>query len=190
MPGWRNTDTATNKPKSQLTRQVRTIAVQAANTVTPTGNANLFLLSSSGANTSQYVTGNNINTTINVPGFYKGNVTVSSVDSGNNKVVISTGLTANNVSGDRYVFDNNIPYRTNSAFKTGFDDVVLVTPGRMSNSTVNVAKPHTGWNHIRKKTNNDGSVRYIAECLVAMSNTVAANTSSGNTSFGQIFTGV
>ena len=47
-----------------------------------------------------------------------------------------------------------------------------------------------GWVHIQKKTNNDGTVRYLKETLVALANPVAANTNSGNTSFGQFLTGL
>jgi len=47
-----------------------------------------------------------------------------------------------------------------------------------------------GWVNIRKKTNNDGSVRYLKETLVALASPVASNTASGNTSWGTAFTGV
>ena len=54
----------------------------------------------------------------------------------------------------------------------------------------NVGNITQGWVHIQKKTNNDGTVRYLKETLVALANPVAANTNSGNTSWGQAFTGV
>ena len=58
------------------------------------------------------------------------------------------------------------------------------------NNVVNVHPQHTGWVNIRKKVNNDGSVRYQSETLVVLANPVASNTTSGNTSWGTAYTGV
>ena len=47
-----------------------------------------------------------------------------------------------------------------------------------------------GWNRIQRKINNDGTIRFLKETLVALANTSAANTSSANTSANAIFGGL
>ena len=49
---------------------------------------------------------------------------------------------------------------------------------------------NAGWNLIQRKVNNDGTVRFLKECLVALANPVASNTSSANTSANAIFGGL
>ena len=76
---------------------------------------------------------------------------------------------------------NAITLPAKTLLKT-FDDNVTV-------GTANVGSMNSGWNRIQKKVNSDGTVRYLKETLVALANPTAANTNSGNTSFGQFVSG-
>jgi hypothetical protein len=97
-------------------------------------------------------------------------------------------------------FDKAIAYNTNKPVEVTYNqDTILVTASRMGagdnvytggNNLVNVQPSHTGWVHIQKKTNNDGTVRYISETLVVTANATASNIYSGNTSWGTAYTGV
>jgi hypothetical protein len=49
---------------------------------------------------------------------------------------------------------------------------------------------NVGWNRITRKINNDGTIRFLKETLVALANPTAANTSSANTSANAIFGGL
>ena len=53
-----------------------------------------------------------------------------------------------------------------------------------------IGNTNAGWNRITRKINNDGTVRFLKETLVALANPVAANTSSANTSANAIFGGL
>ena len=69
----------------------------------------------------------------------------------------------------------------------------MVTGTRAANANSSVAPVGdlaAGWVHIQKKTNNDGTVRYLKETLVCLGNPIASNVSSGNTSFGSIVNGL
>ena len=116
----------------------------------------------------------------------------------------------NNVSaGFGVEFDKGIVYNSNKTVETTYNqDTILVTATRLANTnapvgvngnqanvgsgitTAQVGNISQGWVHIQKKTNNDGTVRYLKETLVALANPVASNTGSGNTSFGYFLTGL
>ena len=82
------------------------------------------------------------------------------------------------------------------------NDTILITSGRMANtqgttygggSTVantKIGNTNAGWNRITRKINNDGTVRFLKETLVALANPVASNTTSANTSANAIFGGL
>ena len=82
------------------------------------------------------------------------------------------------------------------------NDTILVTASRMANtqgttygggSTVantRLGNVNAGWNRITRKINNDGTVLFLKETLVALANPTAANTQSGNTSANAIFGGL
>ena len=127
-------------------------------------------------------------------GFFLGNVTVASVTQGTITLNPAPGqgaaLKGNVAVGDTFLFGNTVPYATKKYESTMWKDTILVTGTREANNTVSVTHGNAGWVHIRKKINNDGTVRYLSETLVALANPVASNTTSGNTSNTQVYTGV
>ena len=105
---------------------------------------------------------------------------------------MTNNLTATLNTGSVLYFANAISYNSTVAANV-FGDTILVTPTRAANanSTItNVGNLNQGWNHIYKKTNSDGTIRYIKETLICLANATASNTSSGNTSFGSIVNGL
>ena len=139
------------------------------------------------------------------PGFFASNTTVSAISG--NTITLGTNLFGVVNAGWGVEFDKAIVYNANKAVETTYNrDTILVTPTRLNNVyatgtdaqanvgpgiyTANVGNITQGWVHIQKKTNNDGTVRYLKETLVALANPVASNTASGNTSFGTFLTGV
>lgn len=124
-----------------------------------------------------------------VPNMFASNTTVSSISG--NTITLSTNLFNTVTAGFGVEFDKGIVYPTvKPTEKTYNADTVLVTPTRAANNAVPLGSVNVGWNVIRKKTNNDGSVRYQAETLVALASPTAANTASGNTSWGRAFSGL
>ena len=139
------------------------------------------------------------------PGFFASNTQVSTVSG--NTITLSTNLFNTVSAGFGVEFDKAIVYSGQGgvgtiAANTYNQDTILVTATRASNvlsGTANVAPGisasqigslSTGWVHVQKKTNADGTVRYLKETLVALANPTAANTGSGNTSFGYFLSGV
>jgi hypothetical protein len=126
------------------------------------------------------------------PGFFASNTQVSAISG--NTITLSTPLfSAGASAGWGIEFDKGIVYNTNKPVEVTYNqDTILVTPTRAANSTypANTGNFCTGWVHIQKKTNNDGTVRYLKETLVALASPAASNTASGNTSFGQFVSGV
>jgi len=206
MSAWSNNDKHINKPKMNVERETREYiqtTVFAGNTA---GN-NVITLNylDGGANNvanigiaaGQYVyfwangfgdnkggqSGNG------VPGFFTSNTTVASTSG--NTVTLSTNLFNTVSAGFGVEFDKTITFNSGKPVtKTYGQDTVLVTPTRIANNTVAMGNLNPGWVHIQKKTNNDGTVRYISETLVALASPTASNTASGNTSWGTAFTGV
>lgn len=218
MPAWGNTDKLEDKPHWSVERTMRpamdtannggtsltystSAATYASNgTSIVAANANTLVLSSTaGINVGMTITEltsgtSNLAYNSGEAGFFLGNVTVLTVNSSNVVLKPAPGQTyslqGNVASGSTFVFGNTITYPTGTYETTYWKDTVLVTPTRLANATVNVGHPSTGWTHVRKKINNDGTVRYISEVLVALANPSAANTSSANTSNTQVYTGV
>ena len=164
-----------------------------------------------GVSTGQYiyVAGQGITTTgvsgNGYPGFFASNTTVSAISG--NTITLGTNLFGVVNTGWGVEFDKGIVYNPNKTVETTYNrDTILVTATRLNNVyatgtdaqanvgpgiyTANVGNITQGWVHIQKKTNNDGTVRYLKETLVALANPVASNTASGNTSFGTFLTGV
>jgi hypothetical protein len=214
MPLWGNKDTSNSKPLFAEQRQVvglplaqflvtansttagNTIVVTAAaNTINTLGLIGSFVYAFD-ANTnvtgalSKFQDTSIINQ--NEVAFFKSNNTVVSIDTANSII-----RTANNVNftlnaASRVYFANAIVFNSNVA-NTRFADTILVTATRAANAnntSANVGNMSAGWVYVQKKTNGDGTVRYLKETLVALANATASNTSSGNTSFGQIVSGV
>lgn len=200
MPAWGNTDTAINKPKFPLERQiresVRLSVTSAANTTDAISNVLTFASGSSdvanvGILAGWSVFGANIVNGTGTPGMFTANTTVLSVTG--TTVTLSQNVASNVAISASIEFDKPI-VQSSSAQSTYNQDTILVTTTRTSNAntslTASIGDTSAGWVHIQKKTNNDGTVRYLKETLVALTNASAANVNSGNTSTGQIYTGL
>jgi len=203
MPTWGNTDSPGNKPKFDVERQVRNFTYLTTTAATTSANTLFFgtqangqaLVANAGIVAGMFISVPSANGMggNGVAGFFSTNTVVKSVTA--NTVVANTVswgvIAANTVVG----FDILVPYKAsvNGAAvqaNTYFQDTILVTPTRLSNALVNVSKTGTGWTHVQRKQNNDGTVRYLTEVLVALASPTASNTQSGNTSSNAIFSGV
>ena len=205
MPAWGNTDNHNQKPKWDFEREVREFAQLTVATGNTVGNTIITVtaydggpstLANIGVAAGQYVyfwpngtavvggeSGNG------VPGMFESNTTVASVSG--NTVTLAEGLYCNVLTGSTIEFDKAIV--RNSAKTVDFtynSDTVLATPTRIANTEINSGGVFQGWVHVQKKVNNDGTIRYIRETLVALANAQASNTASGNTSWGTAFPGV
>lgn len=208
MPTWGNTDIHNQKPKFDVERETRE-SVQLAlfvnkSVYTGTTNTTIQLAYNDGAGNNVanigvaadqyvYIAGTGSTTTSvsanGYAGFFEGTNQVASISG--NTVTLTSGVTSNIAVGTIIEFDNAIAYNANKTQEASYGkDTVLVTPTRLANNQVTMGNINPGWVHIQKKTNNDGTVRYIHETLVALANPVAANVYSGNTSWGTAFTGV
>jgi hypothetical protein len=136
--------------------------------------------------------------------YFKGNNTVLAISAAN--VVLRNAVTTTIPNGTLLYFCDSIPYAqvTGAANTTAnvFSDTILVTAGRLANTqgttygggssvaNTKLGNGNTGWNLIQRKINNDGTVRFLKETLVALSSPVASNVSSANTSANAIFGGL
>jgi len=193
MSAWGNTDAITDKPHFPVERQVHEYLYLTTANLTLSGSRTIQFTGTGAADVAnQGVTANMYVVVANSgvsgeAGFFASNVVVSSVSG--NIVVLSAATTGNIAAGATVEIDKGIVYGAGSA-NTYNQDTILVTPSRIANATVNVNHSSTGWTYVLKSTNNDGTVRYRSEVLVALANSVASNTNSGNTSFAQVYTGV
>jgi hypothetical protein len=203
MPAWGSTDSIYSKPLFPVERQVHDFIVLTTANNTTSGNTIVFqgtgalTAANLGVIPGMYITtpgtGSPGTLTSNIgvsgePGFFISNVAVVSVTG--NVVRLTSSVTGNIAAGTLLEFDNVISWPAGTA-NTYNQDTILVTPTRLANNTVNVGKTSTGWMYVLKTTNGgDGAVRYRSEVLVALANTLATNTASGNTSTGRIFSGV
>jgi hypothetical protein len=213
MPLWGNTDAANNEPHfSQLREVVPTGSLVTSNAVL-SGNKVWFTTTVPSTITAgMYVYGgddaNNAISRVakdlsffdqNDIGFWRSNNSVSAV-SGN------TITLTNNVSGV-YGPSKTVYFATGLSRGTRPDanaanDTILITTTRMANtsgtagragstvSNTQIGSTNAGWNRITRKINNDGTIRFLKETLVALANPVAANTQSANTSANAIFGGI
>jgi hypothetical protein len=120
--------------------------------------------------------------------FFTSNNRVLSV-SGNN-VTLANAVFGNVASGLVLDFGTSIVYNSNTA-NNYLRDTVLVTRGRLANSSFgNTARSsavaHAGWVYTTTGTGGRAG-RVQTEVLVALANTSASNTASGNTSNSQTF---
>ena len=131
---------------------------------------------------------------------------ITSGGTGTSNVVLTNAVTTTIPNGTLLYFCDSIPYArvTGAANTTAnvFSDTILVTAGRLANTQnttygggsnvpqVKLGNGNTGWNLIQRKINNDGTVRFLKETLVALSSPVASNVSSANTSANSIFGGL
>ena len=215
MPAWSNNDNANSKPKFVVERTTREVAYLTTANVTLNGNNTITFTYFDGTGSSNLSNVISVNTfvyganasTNGVAGFFATNNRIQSI-SGNN-VTFTNPVFGNIASGTVLEFDKPIAYNTNKVVETTYwADTILVTDSRIANSnasygvsgnpgnlasgiySANVGSLNSGWVHIQKKTNADGTVRYLKETLVALANSVAANVNSGNTSFGGFFKGI
>lgn len=212
MPLWGNTDAANSEPIWPEFREVVKVAelvtanattagkaikfTAAANTITAANTGigvGTFVYSAEIANSvSRGLDGSIINNEIT---FYRSNNTVASVDVANSVVVLANNFVGTAIANGAIVYFGNVLVQTaNTQSNTYGRDTILVTNSRLANANTtlaNVGSVSTGWVHVFKKTNNDGTIRFLKETLVCLSNATAANAQSGNTATGgQIFSGV
>ena len=213
MPLWGNTDAANNEPHFPELREVRVVtsltttnAVLAGNKVWFSANvpstvvANMWVYGADDANNA--ISRVNKDLTFfdqNDIGFWKSNNTVSAVSG--NTITLTKNVAGTFGAGKTVYFAENIVRQAGPDLNAA-NDTILITSGRMANtqgttygggSTVAntiIGNTNAGWNRITRKINNDGTVRFLKETLVALANPVAANTSSANTSANAIFGGL
>ena len=214
MPSWGNNDLTNSKPILPVERQVRGLplaqflvtanSTTAGNTIVVTAAANTInALGLIGSFVYAFDANTNVTGAIskfqdtsiidqNDVSFLKSNNTVTSIDTQNSIIKLANNVNFTLNAASKVYFANAIVFNSNVA-NTRFADTILVTATRAANAnntSANVGNMSTGWVYVQKKTNSDGTVRYLKETLVALANATASNTSSGNTSFGQIVSGV
>jgi hypothetical protein len=216
MPLWGNTDSANNKPHFSQLREVTPVtsfitanATVAGITLVATSNANFSSISA-----GMYVYSNDANNAVsrsakdlsiidaNEASFWRSNNTVASVDAANAKITITNAVSGTVATGSTIMIGQKLVYHANTTALNAANDVILVTATRMANtqgttnaggSTVantKLGNVNAGWNRITRKINNDGTIRFLKETLVALANPIAANTQSANTSANAIYGGL
>lgn len=216
MPLWGNTDTANNKPHFSQLREVSPVtsfvtanATTIGNTLVATSNVNLSLVSA-GMFVYSFDANNAVSRSAkdlsildaNEASFWRSNNIVTSVDVANSIVKIQNNVSGTLANGSIITIGAKLIQHTGTIAVNAANDVILVTSTRMANTqgTTNAAgstvantklgNVNAGWNRITRKINNDGTVRFLKETLVALANPTAANTQSGNTSANAIFGGL
>jgi hypothetical protein len=199
---WNNTDTPATPgnfghPEWPYERQTRTVTTLTTANSTAAGAtsikftlaANVATVGVAGGQYVNMVTGAlaaNLSSN-GTQGYFFSNVTTTAVAAGN-LVTMSSATTGIIPAGSVIAFDAAIVRPTGEVSATYFADTVLATDSRLTdaNNKIN-GDPSAGWVHVRKKTNSDGSVRYLRETLVCLTNASSVNTAGGNTSWGRAF---
>ena len=212
MPLWGNTDAANSEPIWPELREVIKVAeLVTANATTAgkaikfTAAANTITAANTGIGVGTYVYSAEVANSVsrgldgsiisNEITFFRSNNTVASVDVANSVVVLANNFVGTAIANGAIVYFANVLVQTaNTQSNTYGRDTIIVTDTRLANANTtlaNVGSVSTGWVHVFKKTNNDGTIRFLKETLVCLSNATAANAQSGNTATGgQIFSGV
>jgi hypothetical protein len=220
MPTWGNTDAANSIPLFAQFREAAPFLyfitannTVAGNTITLTSNTGFSTIANGSyvyaieantgvtANVSRlakdlsYVDQNDID-------FYRSNNVITNANSspGYSYIQLNNNLAGNLQGGSQIWIATPV---THDATKyENVNDVILVTAGRLANtkgtngvagsdtSNTVLGSMNTGWNRITRKINNDGTVRFLKETLVALASPVASNASSANTSSNAIFGGL
>ena len=199
---WNKTDTPQTPgnfghPEWPYERQTRTIATLTTANLTVTGAtsikytlaANVATVGVAGGQYVNMVSGaNTANLSSNgTQGLFFSNVTTTAVSAGN-LVTMSSGTTGNIPAGSVISFDAVIVRPSGEVSATYYADTVLATDTRITDANNKIGgNINTGWVHVRKKTNADGSVRYLRETLVCLTDASSVNTAGGNTSWGRAF---
>jgi len=199
MPSWGNTDSAQAKPHFPEERQVRPFASLITANVTAAGTQTITF-TGTGAQTAAnvgitagmwpYGGGPGVLTGTGQRDFFKGNNTVASVSTNNganNTVAFTKPTTASIPAGTTITFDTAIVHNGVYSANT-FDDTVIVSSTRLSNTSIfsSKATPHTGWIRVKTGTGGRGG-RVQVEVLVALANVQTSNTFSGNTSNSLVY---
>jgi hypothetical protein len=212
MPLWGNTDTANSEPIWPELREVIKVAelvtanaTTAGKTIKFTAAANTITAANTGIGVGTYVysaeVANSVSRALdgsiisNEITFFRSNNTVASVDAANSIVVLANNFVGTAIANGAIVYFGNLLIQTSGTQSNTYGrDTILVTDSRASNANntqANVGSISTGWVHVYKKTNADGTIRFLKETLVCLSNATAANAQSANTATGgQIFSGV
>ena len=134
--------------------------------------------------------------------FYRANNFVARIDTVNNLVRLANNTVGTLPAGQTVYFGTAVPYDNTTTQYNYANDTILITSTRIANTSgtsggggsnvanTKIGSVNTGWNRIVRKINNDGTVRFLKETLVALANPVAANVSSANTSSNSIFGGL
>jgi len=216
MPLWGNTDTANNKPHFSMMREVAPVgsfitanATTAGITLVGTSNtgfsaftANMYVYSADANNAiSRHAKDLSI-LDGNEMSFFKSNNSIATVDAANATITLVNPVMATLASNSTVYIGQRLAYHSGTTALTYANDIILVTSTRMANtlgtanaggSTVantKLGNVNAGWNRIVRKINNDGTVRFLKETLVALANPIAANTQSANTSANGIYGGL
>lgn len=172
-----------------------TVTFTGANSAINAGVANgMYVYDTSFYNSISFFTDNNGDPNDSHYDFFASNNTVINVQG--NVVTLSANVLTSVLAGNVIAFAPPIPW--SAPANTYNYDTILVTASRSANNSTTSPSPaianlgnlNAGWNLIRKKVNNDGTVRYLKETLVALANSSASNTNSGNTTAGQIVSGL
>jgi hypothetical protein len=201
---WNNNDGPAlgfGHPEWPYERQTRTVAqlttanstAAGATSIKFTLAANVATVGVAGGQYVNYPIGPNGDPSANLSsngsvGSFFSNVTTTAVSAGN-LVTISAATTGIIPAGAIITFDAAIVRPSGEVSATYYADTVLATDSRITaaNSKIGLGGVNTGWVHVRKKTNADGSVRYLRETLICLTNSSSTNTAGGNTSWGRAF---
>ena len=216
MPLWGNNDKANSIPLFPELREVRQVASLVTANATTAGVTTIKFNQAipASVNTGLYVYSNDANNSVsrlfkdltivdqNDIDFYRSNNTVSSVADRANGILILVNPTMGTLANGATVWFATGISASNKPQSANANDVILVTSTRMANTQgttnaggSNVANTklgnvNAGWNRITRKINNDGTIRFLKETLVALANPTAANTQSANTSANAIYGGL
>lgn len=213
MPLWGNTDSANNEPNFPELREVVPTGSLVTSNAVLSGNRIFFTENVPSTITAgMYVYGgddaNNAISRIakdlsffqqNDIGFQRSNNSVAAVSS--NTITLTNNVSGVYGAGKRVFFSTGLNRGTRPSSNVA-NDTILVTSTRMANtqgttgaagSTVantRLGNVNAGWNRITRKINNDGTVRFLKETLVALANPIAFNPASANTSANAIYGGL
>jgi|GEM_PF-1346791 len=184
MAQWGNTDAnANSKPKWALERTIRIkerlIANAVTNSIGSTANVITFV-STGNATANMIISGNNINYINPTPGFFGGNVKITSVDSGNGNVTISAPVSKNVQVGDVFEIDTLLEsdYSVSKNDNNYNKNTILVTPGRLANATFGNTTgagsevTHLGWNKVTQGTG------FVKNVTVTVANSLQSYTNA------------
>jgi hypothetical protein len=213
MPLWGNTDAANSEPHfPQLREVVGTGSLVTSNAVL-SGNKIWFTTNVPATITAgMYVYGgddaNNAISRVakdlsffdqNDITFWRSNNSVAAVSG--NTITLTNNVSGVYGSGKTVYFSTGLNRGTRPDSNAA-NDTILITATRIANtsgtagrggsnvSNTQIGSVNVGWNRITRKINNDGTIRFLKETLVALANPTAANTQSANTSANAIFGGI